>query len=92
MMANKINIGPLLLTIILAVMMAFSHVRLIIQTNEIAEVNQRQQLEIIVYKNELKEQQKIHAFLNEKNRELRGQNNFLESQNKMLMDKNEVAE
>lgn len=78
------------LTIVCALSMFFSHFYLVKQVSEIKETNQRQQLEITVYKNELKEQQEIHAFLNEKNRELRGQNNFLESQNKMLLDKNEV--
>lgn len=47
----------------------------------------RQKIEITVYRNELEKQQEIHAYLNNKNRELVGQNNFLESQNKMLMDK-----
>lgn len=67
--------------------MFFSHFYLVKQVSEIKETNQRQQLEITVYKNELKEQQEIHKNLNETNRNLVGQNNFLESQNKMLMDK-----
>lgn len=56
------------------------------------QINQRQQLEITVYKDELKRAQQNIQFHLEKNRELRGQNNFLESQNKMLLDKNEVSE
>lgn len=84
---NKFQHKLLSLTIVLALSMFFSHFYLINQMSKIEQINQRQQLEITVYKNELAEQQKIHAFLNEKNRELRGQNNFLESQNKMLMDK-----
>lgn len=77
----------LLTTLVLALSMWFSHFYLVEQKKETDAINQRQQLEITVLKNALKEQQEIHAFLNEKNRELVGQNNFLESQNKMLMDK-----
>lgn len=82
---NEFRNKLLSLTIVCALSMFFSQFYLIKQVSNVTEINQRQQLEITVYKNELKEQQKIHAFLNEKNRELRGQNNFLESQNKMLM-------
>lgn len=84
---NKFQNKLLLVTLILSLSMCSIQFYLIKQKEETDAINQRQQLEITVYKNELAEQQKIHAFLNEKNRELRGQNNFLESQNKMLMDK-----
>lgn len=79
------------LTIVCALSMFFSQFYLITQLNEVKETNDRQRLEITVYKNKLEEQQEIHKNLNEKNRELVGQNNFLESQNKMLMDR-EVSE
>lgn len=84
---NKFQHKLLSLTIVCALSMFFSHFYLVKQVSEIKETNQRQQLEITVYKNELKEQQEIHKNLNETNRNLVGQNNFLESQNKMLMDK-----
>lgn len=87
---NKFQHKLLSLTIVCALSMFFSQFYLVRQMSEVNEINQRQQLEITVYKNELEDQQKIHKFLNDKNRELRGQNNFLESQNKMLLDKNEV--
>ena len=79
------------LTIVCALSMFFSQFYLITQLNEVKETNDRQRLEITVYKNKLKEQQEIHKNLNETNRNLVGQNNFLESQNKMLMDR-EVSE
>jgi len=89
---SKFQHKLLSLTIVCALSMFFSHFYLVKQVSEIKETNQRQQLEITVYKNKLKEQQEIHKNLNETNRNLVGQNNFLESQNKMLMDKNEVTE
>jgi predicted RNase H-like nuclease (RuvC/YqgF family) len=67
--------------------MWFSHFYLVKQVSNVTEINQHQQLEITVYKDELKRAQQNIQFFTEKNRELRGQNNFLESQNKMLMDK-----
>lgn len=84
---NKFQHKLLSLTIVLALSMFFSHFYLVKQVSEIKETNQRQQLDITVYKDELKRAQQNIQFHLEKNRELRGQNNFLESQNKMLMDK-----
>lgn len=75
------------LTIVCALSMFFSQFYLITQLNEVKETNDRQRLKITVYKDKLEEQQEIHKNLNETNRNLVGQNNFLESQNKMLMDK-----
>lgn len=87
---NKFRNKLLSLTIVCALSMLFSHFYLVKQVSNVTEINQRQQLEITVYKDELKRAQQNIQFFTEKNRELRGQNNFLESQNKMLMDKNEV--
>lgn len=78
------------LTIVCALSMFFSQFYLITQLNEVKETNDRQRLEITVYKDKLEEQQEIHKNLNETNRNLVGQNNFLESQNKMLMEENGV--
>lgn len=84
---NKFRNKLLSLTIVCALSMFFSQFYLITQLNEVKETNDRQRLEITVYKDKLEEQQEIHKNLNETNRNLVGQNNFLESQNKMLMDK-----
>lgn len=78
------------LTIVCALSMFFSQFYLITQLNEVKETNDRQRLEITVYKDKLEEQQEIHKNLNETNRNLVGQINFLESQNKMLMEENGV--
>jgi hypothetical protein len=75
---NKFQNKLLSLVIVCALSMWFSHFYLVKQVSNVTEINQHQQLEITVYKDQ---------FFTEKNRELRGQNNFLESQNKMLMDK-----
>lgn len=88
---NKFQNKLLLVTLILSLSMCSIQFYLIKQKEETDAINQRQRLEIIVLKNALKEQQVIHASLNETNRELVGQNNFLKSQNKMLLDR-EVTE
>lgn len=84
---NKFQNKLLSLTIVCALSMFFSQFYLITQLNEVKETNDRQRLEITVYKDKLEEQQEIHKNLNETNRNLVGQNNFLESQNKMLMER-----
>lgn len=90
---NKFQHKLLSLTIVLALSMFFSHFYLVKQVFEIKETNQRQKLEITVYKDELKRAQQNIQFHSEKNRELRVYTNFLESQNAMLMEKeNEVSE
>lgn len=84
---NKFQYKLLSLTIVCALSMFFSQFYLVNQMSKTEQINQRQRLEITVYKDELKRAQQNIQFHLEKNRELRGQNNFLESQNKMLMDK-----
>lgn len=91
MMMHKVYNKLLILSLVLALLLGFNQYYLIQQSEKIYEINQRQKLEIIVYRNELEEQQKIHANLNEKNRELRVYTNFLESQNAMLMEKESEA-
>lgn len=90
----KLNKG---LMILIAVTLIFAAISQVLLLGTIFDLTQKaidqhykianKDLQLSILWQEINSAQEINAELNNKNRELRGYNNFLESQNKMLMDK-----
>lgn len=94
---SKLNKGLMVLVAVMALISVGWQIKL---TYTIIDLNQHiidqhykianKDLQLSILWQEIDSLQKINMEMNNKNSELRGYTNFLESQNAMLMDKNEV--
>lgn len=89
---SKLNKSLMITIAITLIFVGIALVGLIGKVIELDNKISNKNLQLSILWQETNSLQEINAEMNNKNSELRGYTNFLESQNKMLMDKNEVAE
>lgn len=90
---SKFNKALCLLVVVVASAFAYNHLKLIDLTAKTMDENEHQERYILFYQNRHELDQATNKGLGDENRKLHSYNNFLESQNAMLMEKeSEVIE